>query len=196
MTNLEVVLIGTLLILGPASTGPSLSQSPSPLQSPGVQQSASGVGEEEEQEKKCSTLCGTATTGDTTVTNPGGGVMTIEFPGLVEGSCECETPPCEEKTKCKGGIKFTFDDHISWRTWVPHVTNGATQVVVPVCAQPPSGSNKPADRTEDMTPGCGNMLELLVEYWKKRLDPNDQVNIAPDLVLQVRCSSCKVNNCD
>ena len=144
-------------------------------------------------EADCTSLCKNAQSGTQTLTNPAGGIMTITFENMSDGTCGCETPPCVEQTKCKGTIKFSFNDDVSWQTWVPHVTDESGGVV-PVCAHPGPGSNKPPDSDHPMAPGCGNHLEFTVMYWKKRLAQDDHVDFT-DLLVSLKCSKCTVQNC-
>jgi hypothetical protein len=184
MANLVLALLGASFALLATSTDLLCHPHPDPS-------AASNPPEE-----MCSALCRISTTGDFTMTNPGGGTMTVEFVDMSPGICGCETPPCKQlgDNACKGSIRFSYDSHVSWRTWVPHVTDGGKET--PVCPQPASGSDQPPAETIPMKEGCGNSLELKIEYWKKRLDATDRDDVTPDRLVKIACSSCNVNNCN
>jgi hypothetical protein len=142
---------------------------------------------------KCSARCQVLQGNTINVTNPGGGTMTVTYVGLSPGICGCEVLPCVGLEACAGAIRFAFDDHVSWKTWVPQVeVNG---VVTPVCAMPGAGSNDPPDHDEKLR-GCGDTKSVVVKYWKKRSDATDQVDINPDLTASLSCPSCAAaTNC-
>lgn len=136
---------------------------------------------------RCSARCKVVQGNTVNVTNPGGGTMTVTYVGLSPGIYGCDVLPCAGLEACAGAIRFAFNDHVSWRTWVPQVEiNGAA---TPVCAMPGSGSNDPPDHDERLQ-GCGAIMNVVVKYWKKRSDATDQVDINPDLTASLSCPSC------
>ena len=148
----------------------------------------------------CSTLCKVDYSAEVTLTNPGGGEVTITCDGS-PGICWCNESvlPCAQLDPCAVSMVYSFNDHVSWHTWVPHVVEqvgGGAPHTQPVCAAPGSGSNKPPDH-EETVDECGGSTQHTIQYWKKRLAPTDVEDINPDKVVFISCSICDTaTNCN